>query len=192
MITIGIQGGPGSFSDQAAELFSLNQDFGKMNKRFLYTSNKVLSAINHHQIDYGIIAIWNTVGGMVEESLIAMGCNQFAVHDFFPMSVIHCLMCKPGKKLEDMQQIFGHPQAIKQCKRTLRSSYGTLSVHSQLGDAIDPSRLAHDLFHGVISAESAIIGSRRLAEIFELQLLAEGINDDHENTSHFVVVKPLS
>ena len=82
MKTIGIQGGKGSFSEEAANTFSKNH--GLTNFKIIYqiSSEHVLSGVESGKTDYGIFAMENAQGGVVIESVEALSkyrCSSFDV-----------------------------------------------------------------------------------------------------------------
>ena len=65
MKSIGIQGGKGSFSEQAAKQFAINHGIGEYNIVYQISSESVLGGLVSDQTDYGVIGMENGQGGVV-------------------------------------------------------------------------------------------------------------------------------
>ena len=80
--TIGIQGGKGSFNEQAITYYTERENIRDFELVYLYTSENVLQALDKGEIDFGQFAIENSVGGLVSESIHAMAKYKFGLHLF--------------------------------------------------------------------------------------------------------------
>ena len=87
MITIGIQGGQGSFSEEAANIFCKNH--GLTNFKIIYqiSSEHVLSEVETGKTDYGIFAMENAQGGVVIESVEALSKYRCDIIEMFHIPV---------------------------------------------------------------------------------------------------------
>src|SRR5690606_3734566 len=65
-LTIGIQGGQGSFNEEAVQYFLQQNNISNSQIQYLYTSGKVMAAVQRGEIERGQCAIYNSVGGYVE------------------------------------------------------------------------------------------------------------------------------
>ena len=77
-MTIGIQGGKGSFSEQAAHNFAHNHGFEGAEIVYQISSEHVLAGVENGETNYGIFAMENAQGGVVIESVEALAkyrCN---------------------------------------------------------------------------------------------------------------------
>src|SRR3990167_8334769 len=108
-IKIGIGGAKGSFSEQAAKQYLADKKLeGEI--VHLITCERVLQALDDGVIGLGLFAFHNSTGGMVTEALEGMPKHRFLVQDMVQIRVQQCLMCKPGKKPEDIRLITSHDQ----------------------------------------------------------------------------------
>ena len=72
LVLIGIQGGKGSFCEEAANIFAKNHGIDNYDISYLISSMSVLASIERGDIDYGIFAMENAQGGVVIESIEAL------------------------------------------------------------------------------------------------------------------------
>lgn len=90
-------------------------------------------------------------------------------------------MALPGQSLREIKKVYSHPQALAQCDRYLRD-LGVEGVphYDTAGSAmmIQAQRLAG----------SAAIAGRRAAQIYRLEILAEGIETNPNNYTRFLVI----
>ncbi len=187
-IVIGIQGGEGSFNHQAVLSHLREEKIEKSQIKFLFTSEKVLASLSRGDIDLGLFAIQNSVGGLVDESIKAMAKHKFKIVKEFAIPIRHCLMRR--KDVDDLQleKALTHSQVIRQCRQTLKQKYSWLMVESGKGDLVDHALVAKKLSQGKISKNVAVIGSRVLAELYNLEVIGENLQDDPKNLTTFLLV----
>ena len=75
MNKIGIQGGEGSFSEQAAFRFLEKNNLKDFRVKYLINSESVLKEVENSKVNYGIFAMENAQGGVVIESVEALAQN---------------------------------------------------------------------------------------------------------------------
>src|SRR3989344_1388315 len=71
-VIFGIQGGVGSFNEEALLDYVTRHKIKNYEIKYLYTSEKVLRNLHEGNIDYGQFAIHNSIGGLVKESAYAL------------------------------------------------------------------------------------------------------------------------
>ena len=102
MNIIGIQGGKGSFSEDAANIFTKNHGLEKVEIKYLISSEAVLSAVESGVTDYGIFAMENAQGGVVIESVKALAKYRCKIMEMFHISVDQNLLGLPGINIGDI------------------------------------------------------------------------------------------
>jgi prephenate dehydratase len=89
----------------------------------------------------------------------------------------------PGVQMVDIKKAISHPQALGQCAEYLRAHH--LSYEAVYDTAGGVKMLKESGAH-----DTAAIASRRAAEIYGMQILEEGIEDNAENFTRFLVISP--
>lgn len=139
----------------------------------------VFSAVEEGSADLGVAPFENSTEGSVTTSLdLLLSKNLFIGGEIF-VDVVHCLMAKPGGN--KIKRIYSHPQAFAQCYKWLHKNYPKVDLvgsASTAGAAESASK----------ENGSAAIGSKRAAEKFGLNVLAENIQDLHFNKTRFIVL----
>lgn len=184
-IKIAVSGDAGSFSEEAGRLYAERQGWGETEIIYAIDMEGVLKAVSGGEADYGIFPVVNSRGGLVQTAFAAMGKFLFSLVDELWFEVYQCLMVLPGVKKEAVKQIATHPQAVSQCERYLKREYPAANIV----DWEDTAKAARDLAGGVLSRETAVIAPARAAQIYGLELLARGIQDNHPNLTTFIIVK---
>lgn len=185
-LVLGIQGGNGSFNEEAARYYLARAEITDYELVYLYTTRNVLMALHEGRIDRGLFAIHNSVGGMVQESVEAMADIRFSIVEQFSIKIRHSLMIHPESTLEEVTTIMTHPQVLKQCKNTLEQKYPRLKRTSGDGELIDHSNVARNLVEGTLPRSIAVMGSRVLAEIYGLHVVEHDLQDMEQNFTSFM------
>ena len=88
-IIYGIQGGKGSFNEEAILFYTKQIRLIILKIKYLLPVRKVLKNLHEDNIDYGLFAIQNAVGGVVEESTHAMAKYKFKIVEEFQILISH-------------------------------------------------------------------------------------------------------
>lgn len=181
---VAIQGIEGSFCEEAAIEFCLRHGVETPVWLFLVSSTKVLQALDDDTATYGILAIENAQGGVVIESVEALARYRCHIVEMFHTQVEQCLLGGPDALLGDITEIHSHQQAIRQCRNYLADHFWTRPIV----EAEDTALAAQHLAEGKLPEGSAVIASRRCADIYNLQVLEENIQDLKNNLTLFLGV----
>lgn len=189
-ILYGIQGGKGSFNEEAL-LHYLNKNNREKEAKivYLYTSEKVLKHLNQGDIDYGIFATHNSVGGIVDESVQAMARYKFSIVEDIVIPIEHYLMKRKDVEEREIDTIMAHDQVLKQCKRNLAERYSHLEQRTGTGNLVDTAKAAEALAAGELEVTTAILGPKRLSELYDLDVISGGLQDAEINDTHFLLVE---
>tara|TARA_R110000868_G_scaffold8205_7_gene42784 strand:- start:98699 stop:99556 length:858 start_codon:yes stop_codon:yes gene_type:complete len=183
--TIAVQGDQGSFSEQAALRFCRNKHLDNFSLDYRITSQAVVTAVMNEQDDYGVLALNNTRGGLVFETIQALTEQHYRIVDMFPILVQQNLMVLPGTLIEDIKDVHSHPQALKQSGKFLQAHL----PNAKANEYVDTAQAARYLSEGKLSADSAVIGNKLCAEHYGLEVLAESIQDLTDNHTLFLIIK---
>jgi prephenate dehydratase len=97
------------------------------------------------------------------------------------LRVRHCLIAVPGVKKEDIKKAISHPQALGQCAGYLRS-------HGVKAEQVYDTAGSVKMLKESGERTTAAIASRRAAELYGMQILEEGIEDNAENYTRFLAI----
>ena len=98
------------------------------------------------------------------------------------LPIEHYLMGRQGTRLEDIEVIYSHPQALAQCREYLERNFASAARSASLSTA---QAVEDTLASGI---PSAAIAPRRSADIYNAEILDSGIQDVAANVTRFVVL----
>lgn len=182
MLKIGISGGKGSFSEEAAIHYCHKNKIEDYEIEYLVSVEKALSSLEG--LDLGIFPIENSNGGIVYEAVYAMAGHQFKIEKIFEIDIHHNLLVLPGIKREDIKRIASHPQALKQCRMYLKRNWPEVEIV----EWDDTAKAAEDVSSGKLSKDTAVIAPLGCAELYKLEVLEEKIQDLKFNFTTFLTV----
>lgn len=188
-LVIGIQGGRGSFNEQAAAHYLKQNKIEAFSLVYLHTSENVLKALHEGRVDRGQFATHNSVGGIVHETIHALAKYRVEIVEEYFLEIRHSLMCHPESDLSTIDTIMTHPQVLRQCAANLKSKYPHLKQSSGVGELIDHAKVAAELAQGRIASNVATMGSSLLAELNGLKILEENLQDASVNLTSFLLVR---
>jgi len=188
-LVVGIQGGRGSFNEEAARHYMSRTPAVPYELVYLHTTESVLRALHDGTVDRGQFAIHNSVGGMVGESVNAMARYRFAIVEEFAVKISHSLMMSKKGDFSDVDTVMTHPQVLAQCHTSLKTKYPALRQTSGEGDLIDHAKVAELLGRGALASSIATMGSRVLADIHGLRVIEDNLQDLDENFTSFLWVQ---
>ncbi|SVA51309.1 uncharacterized protein METZ01_LOCUS104163, partial [marine metagenome] len=84
--------------------------------------------------------------------------------------------------------VMAHNQVFRQCNSTLARRYRRLLRVTGTGDYADTARAAWGVANGKISKSTAILGPRRLADLYDLEVMGEDLQDQRHNPTTFLLV----
>ena len=186
-INIGIQGGKGSFSEEAARIFAKSHGIEDYVIDYLITTQVVLTAIETNDVSYGVFAMENAQGGVVIESVEALAEHKCRIVEMFHIPVSQNLLARHGVFMGDITEIHSHQQALRQCKDYLAEHFWT----RPLVEADDTAESARRLSEGKLAATVGVVGSEYCAELYDLNIIEKDIHDLKNNLTLFLGVEKM-
>lgn len=184
---IGVMGAHGSFSEQAGEVYKANQGLVEAEILPLVSAETVLADLENSSIHKGIFPIENSTGGIVIEAVYAMAKHRFAIEEMFGLDIHHMLLVKHGVTAAHITAITSHDQALKQCHGYVSRVWPEATV----SEYKDTAAAAAALASGELPDTTAVIAPRQCAELYDLDILEESIQDAKNNVTTFVVATKL-
>jgi prephenate dehydratase len=179
-ITIAFQGVSGAYGEMAAVQVAGHHDREPQAEGFR-TFHEVFAAVRSGRVDLGVVPVENSLAGAIYQNFDLLLETDLHVAREVVVRVSHCLMALPGVRLEDVRRVYSHPQALAQ-------SDGFLAQHKlQPIEAFDTAGSALELKERG-ARDEAVIASRRASELYGLEILASGIEDESFNFTRFFVL----
>lgn len=111
--SVGFQGVPGAYSHVATQQFFANTN-AKLQAFTLFED--VVKAVVAGQVDYGVLPIENSYTGGITEVYDLIRRYDCHIVGEQLVKVEHCLMAYPGTRLEQITEVYSHPQGFAQCR----------------------------------------------------------------------------
>ena len=179
--TLAYLGPVGTFTEQAV----LSQpDLAAMDLVRFPSIVEVLRATEKGSVDYGFAAIENMIEGAVNATIDTLAFEaDLLIQREVVMNVNLNLLVHPGVGLDDIEHVRSIPVAYAQCRTYLADQLPKAAIEATNSTADAARELAESG-----RTDTAAIAPRRSAEVYDLEILAEDIEDHPENQTRFVLV----
>ena len=173
---IAYQGQPGANSDMACR--AVHPD---MEPLPCPSFEDVFAAVRDGDARLAMIPIENSAAGRVADihHLLPESELHIIAEHFQP--VHHHLLGIKGAKIEDLKIGSSHHQALSQCRETIRSLGWDPHVHADTAGAAKDLAASPDPTHAAIASDLA-------AEIYDLDILRDTMEDHKHNTTRFIIM----
>jgi prephenate dehydratase len=128
------------------------------------------------------VPIENSLHGSIHENYDRLLHSPLHIVGETQLRIRQCLIARPGASLDGLRSVSSHPVALAQCRRFFAEHSGIEAV-----TAYDTAGAVRDLMKSGTEDQGAI-ASALAAELYGGQLLLEGIEDDAENYTRFLVL----
>lgn len=181
---IGYQGIEGSHSEEAAKTFARELGLKKVQLIPLISSLSVVEKLEKGEVDYGVVAVRNTLGGEVIETREALRNKDPQVLRQRSFAIHHCLFVLDSSvRLGDILAVASHIQALVQCQGNIKGHLGGV----ELIDIEDTALGALHLAQGKHEPTTAVLCKKTAGEKYGLHLLLENIEDSEDNRTDFIL-----
>jgi prephenate dehydratase len=167
------QGEAGAFSEEGALAL-----FPEAEHRPLLSIRKVFEAVEVGRARWGLVPMDNSQAGSINETYDLFLRHGLHLVGETVVRVDHCLLALPGATIDDLREVISHPQAIAQCEEFLNAL--ELDVRAEYNTAGAAKRITEERLE-----RTAAIASRRAAELYGLEVLAERIQTYPDNSTRF-------
>ncbi|KAK4764262.1 hypothetical protein SAY87_013700 [Trapa incisa] len=177
-LRVAYQGVPGAYSEAAAGKAYPNCEAIPCDQ-----FDVVFQAVEQWIADRAVLPIENSLGGSIHRNYDLLLRHRLHIVGEIQTPVHHCLMALPGTRPDRLTRVISHPQALSQCEHTL------MKIAPQaIREAVDDTAGAAGYIAANNLGDTAAIASSRAAELYGLEVLAEGIQDDSGNVTRFVML----
>ena len=173
---IAFQGEPGAYGEQAVFDY-----FGQVETLPCESFDDVFDVVNSGKCESGLIPIENSLAGSIHQNYDLLLRNNLYINGEYPLRVRHCLIANYGVKKADIKKAISHPQALGQCA-------GYLRTHGIKPEQVYDTAGSVKMIKESGERDVAAIASRRAAELYGMQILEEGIEDNPENYTRFLAI----
>jgi prephenate dehydratase len=177
---VAFQGEPGAFSEEA-----VNRVFEAPTPVPCTAFEDVFEAVERGEVERGVVPIENAVFGSVRVNYDHLRTHSVTIIGELQLRIQHHLMAPEGATLDGLEKVRSHAQALGQCRTWLRSYLPHATTEATPDTAGAAREVAADGDPSV-----AAIASERAAEQYGLTVIADGLEDDMQNFTRFLVIAP--
>jgi prephenate dehydratase len=141
----------------------------------------VFRGVEDGYFDLGVVPVENSLEGAVTQVNDLLTTTDLKVIGEVKVAVSHCLLVIEATDYREIRQVFSHPQALAQCRNFLtRNKLESRPYYDTAGAA---KMLAREN-----PRAAAAIASSLCAELYDLEIIKEGIEDGASNSTRFLLV----
>ena len=177
-LRVAIQGEIGAYSEQAARAYFQDNSAIIPHPTF----KKLFDAVAQDKADFAVVPIENSLAGSVHENYDFLLEYKIPIIGEIILHISHNLMVYPGVKLEDIQRVISHPQALGQCRHYLQT-LGDVNIEPGY-DTAGCAKLVREKE----LKDTAAIASKQAAGDYGLEIVASEIESNHENYTRFLIL----
>jgi prephenate dehydratase len=141
----------------------------------------VFRGVEEGYFDLGVVPVENSLEGAVTQVNDLLTTTDLKVIGEVKVTVSHCLLATEATDYREIRQVFSHPQALAQCRNFLmRNKLEARPYYDTAGAA---KMLAREN-----PRAAAAIASSLCAELYDLEIIKEGIEDGPSNSTRFLLL----
>lgn len=176
---VAIQGYPGCFHQEAAQLF-----LGKeVNVIPCATFREVVRVAGSENLSAGaVMAIENSIAGSILPNYNLLQKSNLRIMGEIYLQIRQHLLVNPGVTLDDIKEVHSHPMALLQCTDYLdKRAWKLLET--------EDTALSAKHVHQHRSKHIAAIAGKSAADLYELDIIAPDIHTEKNNYTRFLVLR---
>ncbi|MBQ3310908.1 prephenate dehydratase [bacterium] len=183
-LKIAFLGPGGSYCEIAKDEFKDKYDIYPVEITF-NTISKVIDFVDNNPLSLGVIPLENTLEGAVRESsdnLIKTKNPNIRILSEIVIPIQHCLLSKVTE-IYSITGVIAHPRVIEQCNDFISTQLPLNLDIIKTSSTEEAARLLDGY-----NLTYSIIGSKKTASAYNLNIVCENINNDKMNTSRFALI----
>ncbi len=143
----------------------------------------VFQEVEEGQANFGLVPIENSTDGRISDTLERLASSPARICGEVPLRIHHHLLAACPR--DAITQVLSKPQALSQCRNWLSHHLPGAKL-VEMASTAEAARLASE------QPGTAAVASRQAAAQYQLNIVAEQIEDDPENLTRFAVIGPES
>jgi len=176
--SVGFQGVPGSFSEEALIKYFGNNVISQNFEEF----EDVFIAIKSGKLDYGVLPVENSSTGGISEVYELLRKYGLYITGEKCIKISHNLLGLKGSKLEDIKEVYSHPQAFEQ-SNVFFKNHPSLKLIPYYNTATSAEFVSKENDNTI-----AAVASEKAAELYNLDILKKDINYNTQNFTRFIII----
>lgn len=175
-LRVACQGIRGANSHEAATVL-----FPSVEPDFYPSWKDVFAAVDEGRADCGVLPVENSSAGSVGDVYDLILKYRFYITKALDLPINHCLCALKQSELEDIEQVWSHPQALSQCSNYIADN--KLKAVPFSNTAVAARAVAEEK-----RLSCAAICSEQASREYGLKVLKKGIQNSEDNSTRFIVI----
>ena len=178
---IAFLGPEGTFTEEA--LIKYIKGLKEYEKMPISTIQDVIKSVDRGEAWQGVVPIENSIEGSVNitQDILTFESDAKIIGEI-TIPIKHHLIGKKGTKIKNIKKILSHPHATAQCRIFLAGKCAGCEVIAANSTAEAVKKLVSS------ESDTAAIGTKIAASIYDLEILFSDIEDSKENKTRFVII----
>lgn len=179
MIKVGFQGNHGTFSEIATLTYFKNREVELAGyKNFI----SIMNDLDQDIIQYAVLPVENTTTGIISRTYDLFQHHNVHIEGELNVPIHQNLIVVPGTKLEEIEEVYSHPEALSQCANFFEQNPRIRQrPYQDTAKSVEYVKEMND-------HTKAALGSWRAAEYYGMESLIDSINDSKLNMTRFLIV----
>lgn len=175
---VGFFGVPGSFTEEATLAYFDSIEEQKAYDKF----EDIFLAVQNNEIDYGVLPIENSSTGAVSQVYDLLYKYGFFIVGEQCIKITENLLGVEGTTLDTIKEVYSHEQPFGQSAEFLKNhpDWKLIPFHS--------TSVSAKFISDCKDITKAAIAGKRAADLYNLKIVKENINDQSENSTRFIII----
>ena len=139
----------------------------------------VFREVEKDKAQFGLVPVENSTEGIISYTLDMFFNSELKISGEVSLPITHNLLAKGSKK--EIKRVYSHPQALAQCRTWISNNLDSVQFIETASTA-EAAKLASQ------SKQNGAIANELAAEIYNLNVLEQRIEDSETNLTRFLVI----
>lgn len=143
--------------------------------------DEVFREVEAGAVNYGVVPVENSTEGVVNHTLDSFMDSSMHICGEVVLRIHHHLLISSTTRQDKVSRIYSHPQSFAQCRKWLDAHYPHAERVPVASNA-EAAKLIRTEWH------SAAIAGDMAAKLYDLEKIAEKIEDRPDNSTRFLII----
>ncbi len=144
------------------------------------TISDVFRVVEQRKAQFGVVPVENSTEGVITHTLDCFSSSELKVCGEVQLPISHQLLSH-ADGLPSVQKVYAHPQALAQCRKWLERYLPEAEICNASSNAEAAIIASKDNSVAAIASDMA-------ARLYNIPILASGIEDERNNTTRFLII----
>ena len=175
---VGFQGESGSYSEASARIQYPNPNYLFIPFR---SFRELFDGVENSTVDLAVVPIENSTEGSVNETYdLLVEKPLYAIGEIY-QKIHHCLIIDKNSSPDEISVVYSHPQALAQCRKYIQKKHlESIPMYDTAG-SVKFIKETHN-------TSAAAIASKHAAQIYDMKVVEEDIEDNSNNFTRFLII----